>query len=615
MAQGLKLLDAYVEVTADGKPAVQQVVDDVENDGGAADKAGRSFGKRLVGGIIGSAALIKVGQFIGGAINDASDLNESLSASQQIFGDQAKAMEDWANTAATSLGISKQAALEASTGFGDMFLQLGFTGDAARENSQSVVQMAADLGSFRNLPTEDVLVKISAAMRGEYDSLRSLIPNISAARVEQEALALSGKKTAAELTAQEKAQAVLNIVSSDGAAAMGDFARTSDGLANQMKIAQAQTADMQAELGGALLPVVGEIAGVLTSQLLPILKDFATWIKQNADWVAPLVLILGALVAVLWLVNIAMMANPIMLIVAAVALLIAGIVLLIMNWDQVVAFLTGLWQGFVDWIVGVMEGFAGWWNDLWAGFADWVTSVWDGFIGWIRDLFLGYVNWLRSIGQAISDWWNGLWDGITSWARDLWQGYVDWVLGIFRGFLGFMRDVGKNLSAWWDGLWSGLGSFVQDAFKNVGNFVIGILNQVIGIVNGAISGLNNMGKLASDLTGGVVSWKIGMLPKIPMLAKGGNLLDDGAAIVGENGPELLTRAAGATVTPLTSAQRNAITSGDAPPAGEQTVIHIAELHLDAATFADVETAIETLRELGKTARQGRGTDLTMARAA
>ena len=233
------------------------------------------FGKFAVAGLAGLAggAVATMGtKFIGAA----SDMNETLSKSRVIFGAQAKSMEKWAGGAWRSMGMSKQAALEASAGFGDMFSQLGFAGNQASAMSKKVVQMSADLGSFNNLPTAEVADMMSGAFRGEYDSLQRLIPNINGARVEQEAMARTGKKSAKELTAQEKAAATLAIVTRDGARASGDFARTSNGLANQQKILKAKFEDVSAQIGQKLLPIAVKIAGWLLSDGVPAFAKFAT---------------------------------------------------------------------------------------------------------------------------------------------------------------------------------------------------------------------------------------------------------------------------------------------------------------------------------------------------
>lgn len=269
--------------------------------GGDLDRAGRDGGERYGNATKGAAAgiLSKAGpllaaaftgaaaaslvSFVGSAIGSASDLNETINKANAIFGTNAAVVQRWAEGAATNLGLSKGAALDAAAGFGNMLTQLGFTGVEAASLSTEIVTLSADLGSFNNLPTADVADRISAAFRGEYDSLQLLIPNINAARVEQEALATTGKSVASELTAQEKAAAVLAIVHRDGALAAGDFAKTSDSLANQQKILKAKFEDVKAEIGQALLPVVERFMSFLLSTGIPALERLIQKVKDNKE--------------------------------------------------------------------------------------------------------------------------------------------------------------------------------------------------------------------------------------------------------------------------------------------------------------------------------------------
>ena len=229
----------------------------------------------LLGGLAAGAAL-QAGNALAKGLRDsvgvASDLDETQSKAAAIFKQQAAVMDAWAVKAPKALGLSRSAALEAAASFGNMFSQLGFASDKAAGMSQQTVQLAADLGSFNNLGTDQVVDMLSASFRGEYDSLQRLIPNISAARVEQEALAATGKRSAKDLTAAEKASATLAIVMRDGAEASGDFARTSDGLANRHKIVAAQVSDLQSKIGDLLLPVVQQVLGWISERGLPILE-------------------------------------------------------------------------------------------------------------------------------------------------------------------------------------------------------------------------------------------------------------------------------------------------------------------------------------------------------
>jgi hypothetical protein len=229
------------------------------------------LGPRLAGAFAG----FEVADFLKDSISAASDLNETVSKSQAIFGSSSAQVEKWGAGAATSMGLSKRAALDSASSFGDLFLQLGFTQSKALDLSEGTVQLAADLGSFSNLDTADVLERISAGYRGEYDGLQKLIPNISAARVEQEALTLTHKSSAKELTAQDKALAVNAILHKDGARAMGDFARTSGGLANQQRILAAEFENTKAEVGQQLLPVMMTLIKVGRDVGIPVLEGIA----------------------------------------------------------------------------------------------------------------------------------------------------------------------------------------------------------------------------------------------------------------------------------------------------------------------------------------------------
>ena len=292
----------------DAQAQMKTGMDRMVSDAGAqGEKAGKAAGARMSGafgtavkqlaaGIAATFAVSKVVDYLRGTIDAAGDLNETVNMSSVIFGKNQGAIERWAAGADRALGLSTEAAMRNAASFGDMFLQLGFTEDKALGMSKAVVQMSADLGSFKNLRTEDVLERIAAGFRGEYDSLQLLIPNISAARVEQEALATTGKKSATALTAQEKAAATLAIVQKDGARAMGDYAKTADSKANAEKTAAAAAQNLAAKIGGLLLPAYTAMVTFGRDQVLPFLSGTVDALGDAGAAVGPLVGGLGSIV-------------------------------------------------------------------------------------------------------------------------------------------------------------------------------------------------------------------------------------------------------------------------------------------------------------------------------
>lgn len=247
----------------------------------AAKKSATAFG-------VGFAA-IKLKDFLGGAIQAASDLAESTSKVGVVFDDSAAKVRAFAETAATSIGQSNQQALEATGTFGNLFVALGITGDRAADMSIQMVQLASDLASFNNVSPDEALLALRSGLVGETEPLRRFGVNMNDATLRTKALQLGLKATGATLDPMVKAQAAYALILEQTGTAQGDFARTAGGLANQQRIATAEWADAKAELGEGLLPVMVNLAKVLNEQVIPafrILFDPSNPANDPHSWAA-----------------------------------------------------------------------------------------------------------------------------------------------------------------------------------------------------------------------------------------------------------------------------------------------------------------------------------------
>ncbi|MDQ3760969.1 MAG: hypothetical protein M3460_04520 [Actinomycetota bacterium] len=508
---GFRIGSAFVDVHArvDDLPReVQRGIDRATNDAtvtGSAQRGGSGIGKSLVagfaGGFLGGGLLDVVKGGFKSIVTGASDLQETINKSTVIFGQQAAAIESWAGGAARNVGMSKQSALEAAASFGNMFTQLGFTGQAAADMSMKVVQMSADLGSFNNLPTAQVADMISAAFRGEYDSLQALIPNINAARVESEALAMTGKAKAESLTASEKAAATLAIVERDSALATGDFARTSESLANQQKIASAQIADAAAQLGTYLLPALAAVAGFITSTVVPAIGTLTGFIRENWEFFAIaaggiLTYFIPALVSagVAAMVNGAKIAAGLVLAMGPVGWIIAGI-------TGLVGAIVWAWQNcetFRNIVKGAFEvvgNVASWlWRNMiepaMRGIGGVVTWVWQTLIKPNIDAWVGIFRFLGDTGMWL--WHNMIrpaMDGIgnaVSWA---WHNLVRPVFDAMRGGVDAVGRAFQSVSDWIGRAWNALRNAVADPVRFMvhtvwNNGILRAWNAVVGFFGG-----------------------------------------------------------------------------------------------------------------------------------
>lgn len=217
-------------------------------------------GAAIVGGI--GAAVVALGPQ---AINAASDFNESLSRVQVVFGESAGAVEAFSQTTAASMGIAQRDALAAAGTFGNLFRTMGIGQGASAQMSTDLVGLSADLASFNNLDPTEVLEKLRSGLVGETEPLRSLGINLTDAAVRAQAVEMGLAKSTKEVDQAAMTQARFALIVEQSALAQGDFARTSDGLANQQRILGATWQDMLQKIGTVGLPILNRgLGGFLT---------------------------------------------------------------------------------------------------------------------------------------------------------------------------------------------------------------------------------------------------------------------------------------------------------------------------------------------------------------
>jgi hypothetical protein len=480
----------------------------------AASAAGIAFG---AGAVV---------QGIKGTIDAASNLNETVNKSSVIFGSQADAMLKWSANSARTMGLSQQAALDTATTFGDMFRQLGFAGDQAASMSQGIVALAADLGSFNNLPTGQVADMIAASFRGEYDSLQRIIPNINAARVNQEALNMTHKGSVKELTGAEKAAATLAIIQKDGARAAGDFARTSDALANKQKILAAETENVKAKIGTALLPVVLTVIGAILS-FGSAIGDVVNFIAANQQVFLALAIGIGAIgVVILASVIPAFLAWAASALAAAAATLLAiapfiaiGAVvaviayLIIRNWTTIKTVTASVWNFILSAISGV-------WN--------WIKSNWPMLLAILTGPFGVAVliiarNWqsILSAASGVLDWFKGMAGKIGS----ALSGIAHAISAPFIAGFNAVRDAVEAAVRWIaDRI-----NWVKDVVSSGIRAAKDLYNAFARVWNGFEVTIGKIEVAGKTVFGGAT---IG-LPDLPMLAGGAYVNRATLAVIGE----------------------------------------------------------------------------------
>lgn len=282
----VKLADAVAVLTTDDtelKKGMGSAEKEMESSGNKFGSVLQDIGMSVGMGIAGLAAdaASQVVGFMQDSIGSASDLGETISKTGVVFGDSSAAVLEWSQNAATALGQSKSEALAAASTFGNLFVSMGMANDTSADMSTNLVGLASDLASFNNMDPAEVLDKLKAGLLGSAEPMQSLGVNMNAAMVSQKALEMGLAATTDALTPAMLAQARYAIILDQTGTAQGDFARTSEGLANQQRIADAQWADLSATVGEALLPVMTALISTTNQIVKEVLPPLTAFVKDN----------------------------------------------------------------------------------------------------------------------------------------------------------------------------------------------------------------------------------------------------------------------------------------------------------------------------------------------
>jgi len=190
----------------------------------------------------------------GAAIKFASDFEESLNKVDVAFGDSAGTVRDFAKETLKTYGIAQGTALDMAALFGDMATGMGISQDAAAQLSTSMVGLAGDVASFKNMNIKEVTTALNGVFTGETESLKRLGVVMTETNLKQFALEQGITKSLEAMSQGEKVMLRYEFVMAMLANSQGDFARTGGGAANQMRVFQESLKELSVQFGQILLP-------------------------------------------------------------------------------------------------------------------------------------------------------------------------------------------------------------------------------------------------------------------------------------------------------------------------------------------------------------------------
>ncbi|HNX64897.1 MAG TPA: hypothetical protein PKI60_06930 [Oscillospiraceae bacterium] len=525
---------------ADGQVIYEIRGDDSKLDGDlgtANDKVKKSSG--VLSGIAKGTAMAVGGAFVAAGaaavafgskgVQLASDLSEVQNVVDTTFGDGADKINKWAKNAAESFGLSELSAKQMTGTMGAMLKSMGLAPKNVEEMSTSIAGLAGDFASFYNLDSEEAFEKIRSGISGETEPLKQLGINMSVANLEAYALSEGISKSYDSMTQAEQATLRYNYLMSVSADAQGDFAKTSDSLANKQRIMSMQIDSLAATIGETLLPIASEAVGAITEMLgdedsKAWLNDLFSGIAKVAEEALPLLIeAAGKLLTALepLLTN---MLEPAMALLTGLiepitslisSLLPPMIELFSMLSEPLMQIINEIMPVLIDVLNQLMPPIMELISALLPPLLDVFNALMEPCLELIKMLLPPLVDLLKMIipiieslsplisvlAEALGKTLSGAFEivlpiietviGILDAIGDVLKGVIDFITGVFTGD--------------WDKAWNG----IVEIFRGILNYVPQILESVI---NGAIGLINNLIKGINGITGTV---GITAIPSIP----------------------------------------------------------------------------------------------------
>lgn len=236
---------------------------------------------KKIGVLIGGAfAIGKLAQFGKECVELGSNLTEVQNVVDVTFTTMSDKVNEFAKNAMTSAGLSETMAKRYVGTFGAMSKSFGFSEAQAYDMSTALTQLTGDVASFYNISQDEAYTKLKSVFTGETETLKDLGVVLTQNALDQYALANGYGKTTSAMTEQEKVALRLAFVQKQLSAASGDFIRTSDSWANQVRVMQLQLQSLKATVGQGLInlftPVL-RVINILLGKLATLANAFKSF--------------------------------------------------------------------------------------------------------------------------------------------------------------------------------------------------------------------------------------------------------------------------------------------------------------------------------------------------
>lgn len=229
----------------------------------------------------------------------SSDLTEAENKTEAVFGYMTDSVKEWASNSLDSFGMARSTAYDAVSLYGDMATSMGLTKGSAADMAMSLVELSADLSSFKNISLEQSQNALKSIFTGETETLKNLGIIMTETQLKAYAMSKGFEKSYTEMSQAEKVQLRYQYVLESSSNAIGDWGRTNGEAAGQMRLLPEALKELAASFRENVEPSITPIVTVINKAIVSFgklddgTKNFIVTTSLIVGAMGPLVSIIG----------------------------------------------------------------------------------------------------------------------------------------------------------------------------------------------------------------------------------------------------------------------------------------------------------------------------------
>lgn len=295
-------LDKYTKAEKEVTDQTKKMIAQIEKSGDKLISVGdkvSGVGNKLTVGV--TAPVLAAGTAI---YKYGSDLTEAKNKTESTFGFMSSTVEEWAQTSLTAFGMAKATAYDAASLYGDMATSMDLPKSKAAEMSMKLVELSADLSSFKNISLEQSQNALKGIFTGETESLKNLGIVMTETQLKSYAMSQGFEKNYADMTQAEKVQLRYQYVLDASKNAIGDYARTNGEAAGQVRLLPEALKELAASFNDNVAPVITPAITAINKAIVSFgemddgTKKTVVSIVAMAAAVGPLVTVTGKAISI-----------------------------------------------------------------------------------------------------------------------------------------------------------------------------------------------------------------------------------------------------------------------------------------------------------------------------